>query len=160
MRKRCQRAQRRLLALVDAEIGLETPDRNHHRARHAILLLDALQQRGMLLHQALRLADALIDARQPEFLETALEMPLTAVKREDRWIRRKIGKCRRSPLGDAFRGCLTLEAHDKGAEISAALRSHRRSARDDEQQTQEGNPNQLVRKYHRAAPDPRRMRAG
>ena len=75
----------------------------------------------MLLHQALRLADALIDTRQPEFLEAALEMSLTSVEREHRWIRRKTGKRRRRALADALRRRFALKAHDKSAEISTAL---------------------------------------
>ena len=47
--ERRQRAQRREFSDVDAEIGLQAPDRHQHFAGHAIGLFDAPEHRAVLL---------------------------------------------------------------------------------------------------------------
>ena len=122
MRERRERAKRRLLALVDAEIGLQPPDRDDDRTRHAELLLDPLQQPAVLDHHVARLGQAAVDSRRSELLEALLERLLAAVERQHLRIGRKPGERGRGLLGDALRHRVLLEGRDEGIEIAATLR--------------------------------------
>src|SRR4029079_14234319 len=50
--QRCKRAYRLEFAVVDAEIGLQSPDRNDDFAGHAISRFDAPQHRATLLQRS------------------------------------------------------------------------------------------------------------
>src|SRR5215471_992946 len=54
--ERCERTERRKLALVDAEVGLKSPDRYEHRRGHPKALLDPIEDRTVALEHDLALA--------------------------------------------------------------------------------------------------------
>src|SRR5262249_54216792 len=122
-----ERAKARVPADVDAEIGLEPPDRDQDRARYAEALLDARQQAGMLGQKPLRLGKARVDARQSELLEALPEYALPAVERDHLRVGGEAGEgSRESALGNLLRGCFAREGGDERAEVAAAGHGKRR----------------------------------
>src|SRR3954468_20612019 len=132
MRQRRQRADHRQLADVAlAEIALQPPDRDQDMARHAELLLDAREQRGMALQQRLAAIDATgADAGRDILLKTLVEgVALAPVEGEHRAIllhtaERRTGHARRDAASLRLRG----HAGNKAIEVAAAARGLRRSA--------------------------------
>ncbi len=141
MRERRDGAHHRMLAHADAEIGLQRPDRDHHCAGYAELLLDALKQGGMLAHERARLGDARRDARRSELLEGLLEHALPLVELDHARIGREPGKGGLDHLRRNFlRLRLARELRKEGVEVAAALRGargRRAERRESERQTGE-----------------------
>ena len=126
MRERRDGAHHRMLAHADAEIGLQRPDRDHHCAGYAELLLDALKQGGMLAHERARLGDARLDARRSELLEGLLEHALPLVELDHARIGREPGEGGLDHLRrDLLRLRLARELRKEGVEVAAALRGAR-----------------------------------
>src|SRR5262249_25420785 len=78
-----ERADSGKIALVDAVVGLEPPDRGDDRARHPEALLDALERAGELLELARTDAHAVArDHARGELFEGLAEHALLAIARD------------------------------------------------------------------------------
>lgn len=126
MRERRQRLHHRALAHVGgAEIRLESPDRENDLRRHARALLDAGEQRRVLLQPLLRARDAPGgDARAHIFLEAFAERAALAVIEIDDFLiaRDAIERAVDDGLRDAARLRFPRHRVQERVEIAAALR--------------------------------------
>jgi hypothetical protein len=120
--QRCDRADHLFLAEVDAEVGLEAPDRNDDRARHAELRFDLAQRRAQRLHVTQALGHAFtVDHAAGEFLEGLLEHALALVGGEHRWIERDPVERAQAALRHALGGGVSLELRDEGIEAARCI---------------------------------------
>src|SRR5262249_8444403 len=125
-----ERADGREVALVDAEVGLQTPDRDQHRPRHAEALLDPLERAGVLLELARADAHAVgRDHARGELLERLFEYALVPVARDDFFVVSDAGERGEPALRDAFAGRLSLEPLEPRLEAAAAARHRVRRRR-------------------------------
>ena len=134
--QRRQRTYRRKFSDVDAEVGLEPPDRHQHLARHAVALFDAPEHRAILLHHVGAAREAGRDHAAGELLETLTEDPLRTIPRQHRLIQRHATQagCDRR-LGDAFGGGFGLEIVEpriKAAGATGCGKRRRRRYRQDD----------------------------
>src|SRR5208282_1878142 len=124
--QRRQRANGRESARVGAEVGFEAPDGDDDRAGHSVLLLDAAEDRAVLLEKPRA-------ARQPrrhhaagKLLKALAKDSLRVVARDDAGV---VGHAAQRGLdrvlGDVLRGRLFLDPFKPGAEIAAARRRRR-----------------------------------
>jgi len=91
--ERHQRAQHRQIAVVGAEVGLQSPEGDDDRRRHAELLLDAREQRGVAFDPARTgLQPMAVRHAAGELQEALLENFLSAVLVDDALVERRIGK--------------------------------------------------------------------
>ena len=64
--QRRQRTQHRQIAHADAEVALQRPERDDHRARHAVILLGLRQQLAMLLQRGVAVVMRFCEISLPE----------------------------------------------------------------------------------------------
>jgi hypothetical protein len=128
-RQRGERAQRRQVSDIAAEIGLQPPERDDRRRRHAILIFDALEGGGELLDALGAGVEAIFgDHAVGEFQERLREYALAAVLRDDVDVVAQIrrGGCERI-LRNAGSGGFAAELREPGLEIgrvAAGLREN------------------------------------
>ncbi len=119
-RQRRQRAQRGQVSNIAAEIGLQPPERDDRRRRHAILVLDALEGGGELLDALGALVEAIFrDHAVGEFQKRLREHALAAVLRDDVDV---VGEIRRGGRERVLRNAggdgFAAELREPGIEIS------------------------------------------
>jgi hypothetical protein len=111
-----------LLAEVGAEVGFESPDRDHDRAGHAELRFDLLEHRRERLHVAQALGHAVArDHAAGEFLEGLLEHALALVGGEHRRVDREAVECAEALARHALGGGFLAELGDEGVEARGRI---------------------------------------
>ena len=115
---------RQLAEIARAVFAFQPPDRDDDETRHAELLLDAREQRGVARQHLLALGDAIgRDAGARVLLEVHAERAaLAAVERDGRGIVRDAGEGGLDGvLRDALRCGLARHRRDEGGEVPVAL---------------------------------------
>ena len=132
--QRCDRTHHRHLALVDAVIGFQAPDRDNDRAGNAVFGLDLLDGVGMLLEHLGAFDHAILaDHAAGEFFEGLLEDFLVAVGGQHLVVDGEpVERCE-TRLLDALGGGFLLEVADEAGKTALviALRGQGRRGRDD-----------------------------
>src|SRR5262249_35758265 len=134
--------------------GLQTPDRDDHRARDAELPLDALEHRRIGLHHALALGEPLGDAVGGELLEALVKDALPVIERDYLRIGGEPVQRRERAWRDALRRRVAAEGGEDLVEVAAALGGERRSSGKDkggkdEQEARHRDTHSRVRKATR-----------
>ena len=119
--QRRQRAKGRESARVGAEVGFEAPDGDNDRARHSVLLLDAAEDRAVLLKKPCPAPQPGRHHAAGKLLEALVKDSLRVIARDDRMIighraQRRLDRA----LGNALRRRLLLDPVEPGAEVAAA----------------------------------------
>src|SRR4029079_9147215 len=109
--ERGDRAQNIVLAEVRAEVAFQSPESRQHRRGHAVFLLDAPEQRAVLLHLVLPAVNAAAtDHAIGELQECLVENRLAVIAPDDGRVEDHARRRRRDdPRRDTLRGRLLLE---------------------------------------------------
>ena len=121
--QRHQRAQRRQIAHVGAEIAFESPERGDHRRRHAIFLFGARERRLVGPDTCLALLHAIVCRHAAgEFGEHLAEHALAAVAVDDALVVDHAGRrLRDRALRHATRDRLLLQFSEEAVERQAVV---------------------------------------
>ena len=129
--ERRQRLQDAEISEIAAEVAFQPPERGQHRRRHAVLLFDLGEQRGVLLHLLLAVRDArAADHAVGELQEGLLEHGLALVAPDDAGIEHQVGRGGRQDLRrNALLQRLGFELRQPRLEAAgvAAARGHGRA---------------------------------
>ena len=121
--QRHQRAQRRQIAHIGAEIALQPPERGDYRGRHAIVALGARECCRVSLDACLALLHPVIGGHAPRKLgEQLAEYPLAAVAVDDALVINEVGRGdRQRALRHAFGGGIAFQPGQELLKVLAAM---------------------------------------